>query len=92
MKTRLSYAETQIMECLRLHPTRHLSYDDLTAQIGTLDRRTVITAMRRLETRRLIVTVRGQGCCPNRYLLTDVLFVVAQQSRGGGERENCRGS
>jgi hypothetical protein len=75
--TRLAFSEQELLRLLRLHPTRQISYDDLAAQCcGNLDRRTLITAMKRLERKYLVVIVRSRGPVPNRYLLTEQVITT----------------
>jgi DNA-binding transcriptional MocR family regulator len=70
---RFSFVEQQILFVLRQGQSR-ISYDDLAALIDC-DRRTVITAIRRLELRHLIVVAeRGHGSKPNRYALAERVY------------------
>lgn len=69
---RLSYAQRQILQLLRLHD--HLSYDAMAAELE-IDRNTAIQAIRRLEKARRVVVVRGRGTVPNRYIRTDRLIL-----------------
>jgi len=69
MPHRYIHAEREILRLLRSHPTRCLSYDSMAASITTLDRRSLITAMKRLERKQQVVILRGKGSTPNQYEL-----------------------
>lgn len=65
-----SYAELQILDLLREHPTRRLSYDAMAA-ILDIDRRILISAMARLQHHHLVrVAQHGRGNQPNCYELS----------------------
>lgn len=70
MPHRYIHAEVEILRLLRSHPTRCLSYDSMAAVITTLDRRSLITAMKRLEQKRKVVIHRGKGSQPNQYSIS----------------------
>lgn len=69
MTRRRSRAELAILGILRSHPTGRLSYDRMAA-IADLDRRTMITAMARLQCAGLVaITCPGRGCQAHTYKL-----------------------
>lgn len=69
---RFSFVEQQILFVLRQQC--RISYDDLAALIDC-DRRTVITAVRRLELRHsIVVAERGHGSRANRYALAERVY------------------
>lgn len=68
-RRRRSYAERQILDLLRSHPTGRISYDNMEA-LTDFDRRTLITAMARLRaTGQIRLVEAGRGSVPNRYLV-----------------------
>jgi DNA-binding GntR family transcriptional regulator len=67
-RRRLSNAERTVIDLLRYHPTKNISYDDMAAQVG-YDRRTLISAVTRLCTRQYLVKQVGSGTRPNMYTI-----------------------
>lgn len=70
-KGRMSGAQLAIIGLITNQNAGHveLSYDDMAARIPTVDRRTLITAVRQLEYAGRIRIDRGTGRRPNRYTL-----------------------
>jgi predicted transcriptional regulator len=67
MMQRVRYADIQVYALLKEHPTGHLSYDTMSAMLD-IDRRTIVTAVRRLVHHGFVaVKRRGCGACPNCY-------------------------
>jgi DNA-binding Lrp family transcriptional regulator len=66
MRVQLSHYQRRIIAELRRNNQQ--SYDTLAAQIGC-HRNTVLTDIRQLEARQLVVKERGTGTRPNRYYL-----------------------
>lgn len=65
---RLSNAERTVIDLLRYHPTKHISYDDMSEQIG-YDRRNLIRVVNRLCTHQYLVKQVGSGTRPNQYTI-----------------------
>ncbi|NCC30529.1 MAG: HTH domain-containing protein [Chloroflexia bacterium] len=69
MMQRVRYADIQVYALLKEHPTRIISYDSISAELD-IDRRTVVTAIRRLVHHGFVnIKERGCGACPNQYSL-----------------------
>lgn len=52
-----------------------LSYEEIASRLG-VDRRTVITATKKLERLKHVVVLRPRGGKPNRYITTDGLIQI----------------
>jgi hypothetical protein len=63
-----SYAEREIIQLLKTHPTGQLSYDTMAA-ILDYDRRTLISTVARLRYTGSLVVEPGAGRVPNKYIL-----------------------
>lgn len=69
-RRRISCAELAIVALLREHPTKQISYDELSARINA-DRVTCINAVARLRTRGTLTVVEtGRGGRANQYALS----------------------
>lgn len=67
-RRRLSKAERTVIDFLRYHPTKIISYDDMSDQIR-YDRRNIIRVVNRLCTRQYLVKQVGSGTRPNMYTI-----------------------
>ena len=64
---RVRHADIQVYALLKEHPTRHLSYDTMSAMLD-IDRRTIVTAVRRLVHHGFVAIKQpGCGARPNCY-------------------------
>src|SRR5689334_17000922 len=69
---RLTHVQHFVLDVLRSNP--QISYDGMAEQ-AEIDRQTAMQAIRRLTRSYRVVKLDGRGRQPNRYLLTDRVFV-----------------
>jgi len=67
-RSRQSYAERELLQLLKIHPTRQLSYDTMAAMLDC-DRRTLISTVARLRYTGSLAVEPGTGRVPNKYIL-----------------------
>lgn len=69
MMQRVRQADILVYALLKEHPTKRISYDNISAKLD-IDRRTVVTAIKRLVHHGFVaIEERGCGACPHQYSL-----------------------